>query len=187
VEKKLTKREREITALVVRGYTNKEIGNELMVTEQTVKNLLSKVFQKLHFHHRVELAIYALEHGLLNEEERSRFNALKKFVDNDGDGSAILRTGGFLKQYMDTATRNQSSSSGQTPSYQTIQNNLENWDGQKITESFRESVYALGAILKETNVRQCLEQALQQHQTGQSRSTAAGSSGTGSPGGMGLR
>ncbi len=56
----LTKRELDIVDLVARGHKNKEIGNELFVTEKTVKNHLSSIFKKLNVKKRVELKEYLL-------------------------------------------------------------------------------------------------------------------------------
>ena len=57
----LSNREKEIVALVAQGLKNKEIAGKLYVAEQTVKNHLHKIFDKLGVSDRVELALYALE------------------------------------------------------------------------------------------------------------------------------
>ena len=57
----LSSREQEVVALVAQGFRNKEIANKLYVAEQTVKNHLHKIFDKLGVGDRVELALYALE------------------------------------------------------------------------------------------------------------------------------
>ena len=46
--------------LVVRGFRNNEIGDELQISEQTVKNLLHSAFKKLRVSDRLELALFAL-------------------------------------------------------------------------------------------------------------------------------
>jgi DNA-binding NarL/FixJ family response regulator len=61
---KLTPREREIVHGITRGHSNREIASELGISEQTVKNQLTIVFQKLHIKNRLELAVYAIRHGL---------------------------------------------------------------------------------------------------------------------------
>jgi DNA-binding NarL/FixJ family response regulator len=61
---RLTQRERELTALVVHGYKNKEIGQKMFTTERTVKNQLHSVFKKLGICDRLELALYALHRGI---------------------------------------------------------------------------------------------------------------------------
>ena len=57
----LSGREKEVVALVAQGFKNKEIASKLYVAEQTVKNHLHKIFDKLGVGDRVELALYALE------------------------------------------------------------------------------------------------------------------------------
>jgi two-component system, NarL family, nitrate/nitrite response regulator NarL len=58
----LSDREKEIVHLVVQGFRNKEIGVKLFIGEQTVKNHLHNIFDKLGVSDRLELALYALHH-----------------------------------------------------------------------------------------------------------------------------
>lgn len=60
----LSQRERQIVMLVTRGYKNKEIAEKLFISEQTVKNHLHNIFDKLGVSDRLELALYAIHHGL---------------------------------------------------------------------------------------------------------------------------
>jgi DNA-binding NarL/FixJ family response regulator len=62
--RELSQREREVVCLVASGYRNKEIANKLFISEQTVKTHLSNIFQKLEIDDRLELALYAMRHGL---------------------------------------------------------------------------------------------------------------------------
>lgn len=62
----LSKREREILRQVAEGFTNREIANQLDISEHTVKNHLKNLFQKLHLNNRVQLAKYAYVQGYLN-------------------------------------------------------------------------------------------------------------------------
>jgi len=55
--KKLTKREYEIALLVGEGKSNKEISNELFITEGTVKNHITKILDKLEIRDRTQLAV----------------------------------------------------------------------------------------------------------------------------------
>lgn len=64
----LSGREREIVALVSQGYRNKEIAEKMFISEQTVKNHLHNIFDKLGVSDRLELALYAI-HKKLNEPE----------------------------------------------------------------------------------------------------------------------
>lgn len=61
----LTARELQIIAAIVDGETNKDIGRRYELSEQTVKNHLSNIFDKLGVSTRLELALYAVHHKLL--------------------------------------------------------------------------------------------------------------------------
>jgi len=60
----LTARELEIIGAVVAGYTNKDIAQKFSISGHTVKNHLTKIFDKLGVSNRLELLLYALEHRL---------------------------------------------------------------------------------------------------------------------------
>jgi DNA-binding NarL/FixJ family response regulator len=62
---RLTERERDTFGLLVRGYTNAEIAEELYVEPSTVKTHVAHAFTKLGLRDRVAAVIYAYEHGLL--------------------------------------------------------------------------------------------------------------------------
>ncbi|MBC7365547.1 MAG: response regulator transcription factor [Undibacterium sp.] len=56
----LSPQESRVLALITQGKTNKEAGNEMNLTEKTVKNYLSNIFEKLHVSRRTQAAaIYA--------------------------------------------------------------------------------------------------------------------------------
>jgi two-component system nitrate/nitrite response regulator NarL len=59
----LTRRETEILQLVASGMSNKEIANELTITEGTVKNHVHNALEKLHLSNRVQAAAYAVRQG----------------------------------------------------------------------------------------------------------------------------
>jgi len=59
----LTEREVEILQLVAQGASNKEIAKRLEISEKTVRNRLSVIFDKLHINNRTEAALYALREG----------------------------------------------------------------------------------------------------------------------------
>jgi two-component system response regulator DevR len=61
----LTEREREVLALVARGYTNKQIAKALYVTEKTARNHVSHILEKLELSRRSEAAAFAVEHRLV--------------------------------------------------------------------------------------------------------------------------
>lgn len=60
----LSTREREIVTLVAQGYKNKEMAEKMFISEQTVKNHLHNIFDKLGVSDRLELALYAIHKGL---------------------------------------------------------------------------------------------------------------------------
>ncbi len=60
----LSQREREIVALVAQGYKNKEMAEKMFISEQTVKNHLHNIFDKLGVSDRLELALYAIHKNL---------------------------------------------------------------------------------------------------------------------------
>ena len=60
----LSHREREIVQLVAQGYKNKEMAEKMFISEQTVKNHLHNIFDKLGVSDRLELALYAIHKGL---------------------------------------------------------------------------------------------------------------------------
>jgi len=60
----LSNRQREIVALVAQGNRNKEIAEKLFISEQTVKNHLQNIFDRLGVSARLELALYAIHNGL---------------------------------------------------------------------------------------------------------------------------
>ncbi|MEW5942337.1 MAG: response regulator transcription factor [Pseudomonadota bacterium] len=69
-KEKLSPREKEIAVLLARGASNKEIANALNVAESTVKIHVQNIFKKLHLASRVQVAVYAIEHGLVPKESQ---------------------------------------------------------------------------------------------------------------------
>ena len=65
----LTDREVEVLRLVARGRANREIADELVISENTVKNHVRNILEKLHLHSRVEAAVYAHRQHLLPTDE----------------------------------------------------------------------------------------------------------------------
>ena len=68
----LTEREREVLALVARGYTNKKIADSLFVSEKTARNHVSHILEKLGLSRRSEAAAFAVEHKLVPPREPRR-------------------------------------------------------------------------------------------------------------------
>ncbi len=63
----LNEQERAILTLVANGASNKDIATELALSERTIKNYLSIIFQKLQVNNRTEAAIRAVKDGLVSE------------------------------------------------------------------------------------------------------------------------
>jgi two-component system NarL family response regulator len=63
---KLTDREHEVLRLVARGRSNKEIASELVIAENTVKNHVRNILEKLHLRSRTEAAMYAVREKLVD-------------------------------------------------------------------------------------------------------------------------
>jgi len=61
--KLLTPREEQVVALVAEGLQNRDIAQELNLSEHTVKKYLLRIFDKVGISTRVELVLYAVNHG----------------------------------------------------------------------------------------------------------------------------
>jgi two-component system, NarL family, response regulator LiaR len=66
-EESLTEREREVLSLIAEGKNNREIAEQLVISEKTVKTHVSNILNKLHLDDRTQAAIYALRHGLTTD------------------------------------------------------------------------------------------------------------------------
>ena len=62
----LTEREREVLQCVAKGMSNREIGEALKIAENTVKNHVRSILDKLHLANRAQMAAYAVRTGLSN-------------------------------------------------------------------------------------------------------------------------
>ncbi|GHF57726.1 DNA-binding NarL/FixJ family response regulator [Amycolatopsis bartoniae] len=64
---RLTERETDVLRLVAKGLTSRQIAERLVLSHRTVENHVQSTLRKLQLHNRVELARYAIEHGLDQE------------------------------------------------------------------------------------------------------------------------
>ena len=62
---RLTDREMEVLRLVARGLNNRDIAKELFISENTVKNHIRNILEKLQLHSRMEAVVYAVREKLL--------------------------------------------------------------------------------------------------------------------------
>ena len=62
-QEKLTPREQDVLNLLIKGFTNKEIANDLFISEKTVKSHLNKIFKKLNVSQRLGAILTAIKLG----------------------------------------------------------------------------------------------------------------------------
>ncbi|WP_018883944.1 response regulator [Paenibacillus massiliensis] len=65
----LTKREREVLGLIAHGMSNKDIAQQLIITEKTVKTHVSHILDKLEVADRTQAAIYAVKSGWMSDQK----------------------------------------------------------------------------------------------------------------------
>jgi len=65
---RLTKREKDVLLLLVRGHSNKDMADVMFISEKTVKNHLTSIFKKLGVKDRTQAAVYALKHRIIEDE-----------------------------------------------------------------------------------------------------------------------
>ena len=65
---RLTDRELDVLKLVAQGLTNREVAGQLSIAENTVKNHVRNILEKLHLHSRMEAVLYAVREKLFDLE-----------------------------------------------------------------------------------------------------------------------
>ncbi|MGE4272577.1 MAG: response regulator [Desulfitobacterium sp.] len=65
-DSQLTEREKEVLRYIALGYTNKEIGESLLVSVKTVETHKARIMDKIQCHKRSDLVRYAIEHGYIS-------------------------------------------------------------------------------------------------------------------------
>lgn len=63
---RLTDREMEVLSLVAEGLNNRDIGQRLFISENTVKNHIRNILEKLHLHSRMEAVVYAVREKMID-------------------------------------------------------------------------------------------------------------------------
>jgi len=67
-ENEMTHREYEVLSLIAEGFNNKEIAEELYISEKTVKNHVSNIFKKINVNDRTQAAIYAFKNNIKRKD-----------------------------------------------------------------------------------------------------------------------
>jgi DNA-binding NarL/FixJ family response regulator len=62
---RLTERELEVLKLVAKGLANRDIARQLFISENTVKNHIRNILEKLQLHSRIQAVAYALREKIL--------------------------------------------------------------------------------------------------------------------------
>ena len=62
---RLTEREMEVLKLVAQGLNNRDIAKKLYISENTVKNHIRNILEKLHLHSRMEAVVYAVREKMI--------------------------------------------------------------------------------------------------------------------------
>lgn len=70
----ITDREREILSQLAHGASNREIGQALGISENTVRAHLRNILEKLHLHNRIQAAAYAIKEGIVAQNPRQERN-----------------------------------------------------------------------------------------------------------------
>lgn len=63
----LTRRESEVIARIVAGYSNGQIGRDLALSRRTVESYVTAILNKLGLASRTQIAVWAVEHGFRSE------------------------------------------------------------------------------------------------------------------------
>lgn len=71
----LTRREIEVISFLARGYNDRKIAGELVISEKTVRNHIRNIRQKLRVDSRIQVALFAVQRGLVDIEEISLGNS----------------------------------------------------------------------------------------------------------------
>ena len=63
---KLTRRQKEVLTLLARGFGTQEIANHLFISQNTVRNHIQRILERLQVHSRLEAVTYGLKNGLVD-------------------------------------------------------------------------------------------------------------------------
>src|SRR5688572_33372846 len=84
IQKGLSNRESEVAELVTKGMSNKEVANQLFVTEKTVKFHLTNIYKKMNVKSRAQLIVWCLPHlGFVENETREAQASNAQAINNN--------------------------------------------------------------------------------------------------------
>ena len=107
IQKGLSKREAEVVEMVTKGLSNKEVANQLFVTEKTIKFHLTNIYKKMSLKSRAQLIVWCMPHQHFIEEARRSTQTLQN------SGQDILAPQGSIPRGSSTVT----SVNNNTPDY----------------------------------------------------------------------
>jgi DNA-binding CsgD family transcriptional regulator len=84
-QKGLSNREAEVAELVTKGLSNKEVANQLFVTEKTVKFHLTNIYKKMNLKSRAQLIVWCMPHFTFQESAQTQGNGA---ANNNNTGAA---------------------------------------------------------------------------------------------------
>jgi DNA-binding CsgD family transcriptional regulator len=98
IQRGLSNREAEVAELVTKGLSNKEVANQLFVTEKTVKFHLTNIYKKMNVKSRAQLIVWCLPHiGFVEKDEKPAAeisaNAINMGTQNAPAGATSLAQG----------------------------------------------------------------------------------------------
>ncbi len=84
IQKGLSNRESEVAGLVTKGLSNKEVANQLFVTEKTVKFHLTNIYKKMNVKSRAQLIVWCLPHmGFVDNQIAESAQATAPALNNN--------------------------------------------------------------------------------------------------------
>ena len=89
IQKGLSNRESEVAGLVTKGLSNKEVANQLFVTEKTVKFHLTNIYKKMQVKSRAQLIVWCLPHMSFITDETVQATAQPNVAINQNTGMNV--------------------------------------------------------------------------------------------------
>lgn len=94
LQKGLSNREAEVAELVSKGLSNKEVANQLFVTEKTVKFHLTNIYKKMNVKSRAQLIVWCLPHlGFVENDARAAQGEIKSQANANSNNVTTMPVG----------------------------------------------------------------------------------------------